>query len=116
MNRLWKPERMDDPFARCDNNHDIGGVSEDRPRASYADRIDPDADCPQAGHQLQGTRASDGPYQVVRFAQHSDPVQGARQGPRHLRRGSSPPIGFGLRWLTAGGWAWWRPGPGRSGC
>src|SRR3954453_13719795 len=20
----------------------------------------------------------------------------------------SPPIGFGLRWLTAGGWAWWR--------
>src|SRR4051812_43005512 len=28
----------------------------------------------------------------------------------------SPPIGFGLRWLTAGGWAWWRPGPGRSGC
>src|SRR4051812_8469160 len=31
-------------------------------------------------------------------------------------RPSSPPIGFGLRWLTAGGWAWWRPGPGRSGC
>src|SRR4051794_10625546 len=29
---------------------------------------------------------------------------------------ASPPIGFGLRWLTAGGWAWWRPGPGRSGC
>src|SRR3954470_17049108 len=28
----------------------------------------------------------------------------------------SPRIGFGLRWLTAGGWAWWRPGPGRSGC
>jgi hypothetical protein len=30
--------------------------------------------------------------------------------------GFSPPIGFGLRWLTVGGWAWWRPGPGRSGC
>src|SRR3954463_10895770 len=29
---------------------------------------------------------------------------------------ASPPIGFGLRWLTAGGWAWWRPGPGWSGC
>src|SRR3954470_21293452 len=28
----------------------------------------------------------------------------------------SPPIGFGLRWLTVGGWTWWRPGPGRSGC
>src|SRR4051812_16416467 len=35
---------------------------------------------------------------------------------RRQRRALSPPIGFGLRWLTAGGWAWWRPGPGRSGC